>query len=508
MSSNVVTIIGAGLAGSEAALQLASRGHRVRLLEQKPLQRTPAQTSDTFCELVCSNSFRGAALSNAVGLLKHEMRWLGSFVMKAADLTRVPAGGALAVDRDVFSETMTRWVHESSLIEVVAGTVEQLPAERPLLVATGPLTGDSLAQDIARNVGATHLAYYDAIAPIITADSIDWSKVFMASRWDKGESPEDQRAYVNCPLDRAQYEAFVTALLEGQKVQPKSFEDVRYFEGCLPIEVMAERGQRTLAFGPMKPVGLTDPRTGRWPYAVVQLRSEDVANTAYNMVGFQTRLTWGDQQRIFRTLPGLEQAEFARYGAIHRNTFINAPRLLDETMQLRAQPGIYFAGQITGSEGYVEGAASGWLAAWFLSAALEGRTPSAPPLSTAHGGLLTQMQRNPADYQPSNITFSHLPPWQGARLQKRAKYEALATRALTELRDWMGPQGLGTPNLEALLAPPPASDAVTLEAPGAVPLGAPGAVPLGAPGAVPLGAPGAVPLGALGAVTQGMPTQD
>ncbi len=453
MSSNVVTIIGAGLAGSEAALQLAARGYRVRLLEQKPLQRTPAQTSDSFCELVCSNSFRGAALSNAVGLLKQEMRWLGSFVMKAADATRVPAGGALAVDRDAFSELMTRWVRESSSIEVIAGSVECLPDERPLLIATGPLTGDALARDIARTIGAEHLAYYDAIAPIVTADSIDWSKVFMASRWDKGDSPEDQRAYVNCPLDRAQYEAFVAALLAGQKVQPKSFEDVRYFEGCLPVEVMAERGPRTLAFGPMKPVGLTDPRTGRWPYAVVQLRSEDVAHTAYNMVGFQTRLTWGEQQRIFRTLPGLEQAEFARYGAIHRNTFINAPRLLDGTLQLRARPGVYFAGQITGSEGYVEGAASGWLAAWFMAAALQGRSPIPPPPSTAHGGLLTQMQRNPDDYQPSNITFSHLPPWQGARLQKRAKYEALAVRALTELRDWMQVNGLGSPDLQAVLAP-------------------------------------------------------
>ncbi|MEO8184949.1 MAG: methylenetetrahydrofolate--tRNA-(uracil(54)-C(5))-methyltransferase (FADH(2)-oxidizing) TrmFO, partial [Deltaproteobacteria bacterium] len=232
----MITIIGAGLAGSEAALQLAARGHRVRLLEQKPLRRTPAQTSDAFCELVCSNSFRGAALSNAVGLLKQEMRWLGSFVMKAADATRVPAGGALAVDRDAFSETMTRWVRESSAIEVVPGTVERLPPERPLLVATGPLTGDSLAQDIARAVGSDQLAYYDAIAPIISSDSIDWSKVFMASRWDKGESEEEQRAYVNCPLDRDGYEAFVDALLAGQKVEPKSFEDVRYFEGCLPIE--------------------------------------------------------------------------------------------------------------------------------------------------------------------------------------------------------------------------------------------------------------------------------
>ena len=440
--SNVVTIIGAGLAGSEAALQLAARGHQVRLLEQKPEQRTPAQTSDHFCELVCSNSFRGAALSNAVGLLKQEMRLLGSFVMQAADETRVPAGGALAVDRDAFSERITRRLRASPNIEIVASRVEALPAARPLLVATGPLTADSLARDIAVRVGAEHLAYYDAIAPIISADSIDWTRVFMASRWDKGSTEDDQRAYVNCPLNREQYEQFVADLLAAQKVQPKSFEDVKYFEGCLPIEVMAERGPRTLAFGPMKPVGLTDPRTGRWAHAVVQLRSEDAARTAYNMVGFQTRLTWGEQQRIFRTLPGLEQAEFVRYGAIHRNTFLNAPRLLDSRMQLESEPGVYFAGQITGSEGYVEGAASGWLAAWFMSRALSGLDTAPLPATTAHGGLLTQLRRDAQTYQPSNITFSHLPPWEGPRLQKRSKYEAMAARALRDLRTWMNEQGL------------------------------------------------------------------
>lgn len=440
--SNVVTIIGAGLAGSEAALQLAARGYHVRLHEQKPEDRTPAQTSSHFCELVCSNSFRGAALSNAVGLLKQEMRLLGSFVMQAADETRVPAGGALAVDRDAFSERVTRRLRASPNIEIVAGRVDALPSARPLLVATGPLTADSLARDIAARVGAEHLAYYDAIAPIISADSIDWTRVFMASRWDKGSTEDEQRAYVNCPLDREQYERFVADLLAAQKVQPKSFEDVRYFEGCLPIEVMAERGPRTLAFGPMKPVGLTDPRTGRWAHAVVQLRSEDAARTAYNMVGFQTRLTWGEQQRIFRTLPGLEQAEFVRYGAIHRNTFLNAPRLLDSRMQLQTEPGIYFAGQITGSEGYVEGAASGWLAAWFMSRALSGQEPASLPATTAHGGLLTQLRRGAETYQPSNITFSHLPPWEGPRLQKRAKYEAMAARALRDLRAWMNEQGL------------------------------------------------------------------
>jgi methylenetetrahydrofolate--tRNA-(uracil-5-)-methyltransferase len=446
--SKTVTIVGAGLAGCEAALQLSARGIRVRLLEQKPAQRTPAQVSDQFCELVCSNSFRGAALSNAVGLLKQEMRLLGSFVIRAADEARVPAGGALAVDRDRFSERMTSWIRSSADIEVVCGRVDALPTERPVLVATGPLTGDELARDVARAVGAEHLAYYDAIAPIVSADSIDWDQVFMASRWDKGTTPEDQRAYVNCPLDRPAYERFVAELLAAQKVQPKSFEDVRYFEGCLPIEVMAERGPRTLAFGPMKPVGLTDPRTGRWPPAVVQLRSEDAAQTAYNMVGFQTRLTWGEQQRIFRQLPGLANAEFIRYGAIHRNTFLNAPRLLGPDMALSGVPGVYFAGQITGSEGYVEGAASGWLAAWFIARALEGLDPAPPPALSAHGGLLTQLGRNGDDYQPSNVTFSHLPPWQGRRLMKRAKYEAMSARALHSLNDWMSQHGL-TPHLSA-----------------------------------------------------------
>jgi methylenetetrahydrofolate--tRNA-(uracil-5-)-methyltransferase len=477
MSGPVVTIVGAGLAGSEAALQLAARGHRVRLLEQKPSARTPAQTSDQFCELVCSNSFRGAALSNAVGLLKQEMRLLGSFVMETADENRVPAGGALAVDREGFSAGMTRRLRESPWIEVVEGIVEELPSARPLLIATGPLTGDALARDIARVVGSEHLAYYDAIAPIVSAESIDWTRVFMASRWDKGGSVEDQHAYVNCPLNREEYEAFVAALLGAEKVQPKRFEEVRYFEGCLPIEVMAERGPRTLSFGPMKPVGLTDPKTGRWPHAVVQLRSEDAAQTAYNMVGFQTRLTYAEQKRIFRTLPGLEQAEFMRFGAIHRNTFIDSPRVLDPQMGLRSQPGVHFAGQITGSEGYVEGAASGWLAAFFIAAALEGKVAIPPPSTSAHGGLLQQLGRAADDYQPSNITFSHLPQWQGRRLQKRAKYAAMAALALADLSRWMLERGLRPKlNPECLLSVPGLDTAA--EEDGALPAAAPSATPL------------------------------
>jgi len=442
----VVTIVGAGLAGSECALQLAGRGIRVLLLEQKPKGRTPAQSSDSMCELVCSNSFRGAALANAVGLLKEEMRRLGSHVMAAAEVTRVPAGGALAVDRDRFAEHMTRELRANPLIEVRAEVVERLPEGRPLVIATGPLTGDALAADIARRIGEERLAYYDAIAPIVSADSIDESRVFRASRWDKGETEEDKTAYVNAPLDEAQYRAFVAELRAAQKVVPESFEDVRYFEGCLPIEVMAERGEMTLAFGPMKPVGLTDPRTGRWPFAVVQLRPEDAATTAYNLVGFQTRLIRGEQERLFRTIPGLEACEILRYGAVHRNTFLRAPLLLDSTFQLRREPGLYFAGQVSGVEGYVESAASGLLVARFIAERLAGREPSLPPPTTAHGGLVAHLSRHPEDYQPSNITFSHLAPWESRvlpngkveRLAKRAKYEAMAERALVDLAGWAG----------------------------------------------------------------------
>lgn len=430
-----VTIVGAGLAGSEAALQLAHRGHRVRLIDQKPEKRTEAQSSAGFCELVCSNSFRGAALSNAVGLLKEEMRRLGSQVMAAAALTQVPAGGALAVDRERFSAEMTRRLRAEPNIELSCLEVEEIPVERPLLLATGPLTGSKLAAELSR-VSGGELAYYDAIAPIISAESIDFDKAFFASRWDKGSTEEERRAYVNCPLNREEYGAFVRAVVAAEKVEPKEFEEIRYFEGCLPVEVMAERGERTLAFGPMKPAGITDPRTGRWPAAVVQLRKEDEAGTAYNMVGFQTRMKWGEQQRVFRTIPGLENAEFLRFGAIHRNTFLNAPRCLDDTWQLRALPGVYLAGQIIGTEGYVEAAAGGWLVAHFLSERLLGREPTPPPEMTAHAGLIRQTRRHPEDYQPSNITFAHLPPWDGARMKKQERYEKIAERALSALAGW------------------------------------------------------------------------
>lgn len=464
MQSTVV-IVGGGLAGCEAAFQLASRGISVRLHEMKPLRRTPAQNSDKLGELVCSNSLRGAALSNAVGLLKEELRRMGSLVMRCADETEVPAGGALAVDRERFAEAMTRAIEAQPNIGLVRGEVLRIPGERPLIIATGPLTGDALSGHLAELVGARHLAYYDAIAPIVSADSIDWSRVWKQSRYGKGkvgekagacrmESAEQadlageteaseqdsggDEAYVNCPFTEEEYKAFVQALVGAEKVMPRDFEDVRYFEGCLPCEVMAERGEKTLAFGPMKPVGLVDPRTGRRPYAVVQLRPEDEAATAYNLVGFQTRMKYPEQARVFRMIPGLGEAEFLRFGSVHRNTFINSPLLLNNSMELKAHPGIYLAGQITGVEGYVESAAGGFLCGFLLAQKLLGKEPCAPPATTALGGILTHLRREQPNYQPSNITWAHLPPLVGQqkKLKKRVRYEAMAERALADFEVW------------------------------------------------------------------------
>jgi methylenetetrahydrofolate--tRNA-(uracil-5-)-methyltransferase len=436
MTEPRVTIVGAGLAGCEAALQLARRGFRVRLLEQKPRARTPAQSSDLLAELVCSNSLRAAAITNAVGLLKEEMRRLGSVTIEVAEHCRIPAGGALAVDRARFSRDMTARVASDPRIELACELVCHLPEDRPIIVATGPLTGDALARDLEARLGRTSVSYYDAIAPVVAADSIDHSIVFRASRWDKGESPEERAAYLNCPLDAEQYRSFVAELRSARKVEARPFELPRYFEGCLPIEVMAERGDRTLAFGPMKPVGLTDPRTGRWPHAVVQLRAEDAAQSAYNLVGFQTRLVQGEQARIFRTIPGLESAQFLRWGAVHRNTFIDSPRLLDGRLALATEPGICFAGQITGTEGYVESAACGWLAAHFVAGRMRGRDPSPPPLTTAHGGLLAHLARATDDFQPSNVNFALIAPWTGPRLRGKDRHQALADRALRDLGEW------------------------------------------------------------------------
>lgn len=444
---DTVTIVGGGLAGTEAAWQLAERGFRVHLLEQKPLRRTPAQTSDRLAELVCSNSLRGAALSNAVGLLKEEMRRARSLVIAAADATRVPAGGALAVDRERFSATITAAIEGHPRIRRFAVEVTEVPDTTPVIVATGPLTGDALAADLARIVGREHLAYYDAISPIVSADSIDWDKVFRASRYDKGGDD----AYVNCPMDEEQYRTFVKEVLQAEKVPPRDFEDVRYFEGCLPIEVMAERGPDTLAHGPMKPVGLIDPRTGRRPFAVVQLRQEDAAATAYNLVGFQTRMTYREQARVFRMIPGLEHAEFQRFGSVHRNTFVNSPQLLTETLELRARSGVFLAGQITGVEGYVESAACGLVCAVLLAQRLRGEPVLLPPETTALGGLLRYLQTPRDNFQPSNVTWSMIPPLHGTRLGKRERYEAMARRALEDLEPWLErvAAGLKPPALNA-----------------------------------------------------------
>jgi methylenetetrahydrofolate--tRNA-(uracil-5-)-methyltransferase len=429
----VVTVVGGGLAGCEAAWQLAQRGIRVVLVEQKPLARTPAQVTDNLAELVCSNSFRGAALGNAVGLLKEELRRGGSLIMQCADATKVPAGGALAVDRALFSEQITQMLDAHVLIGRRSEVVERLP-EAPAIVATGPLTGASLAEDIARVVGAQHLAYYDAISPIVAADSIDESIVFRASRYDKG----GDQAYLNCPFTQEQYEAFVTAVIEAEKVPARPFEEAKYFEGCLPVEVMAERGIDTLRYGPMKPVGLDDPRTGRWPYAVVQLRQEDAAATAYNIVGFQSRMTYGAQARVWRLIPGLQNAEFLRFGTVHRNTFVNAPKMLTRTLCLRDRPGVHLAGQITGVEGYLESAACGFLSSIFLAGALRGLTVEAPPATTALGGLLRHLWTERDDFQPSNITWAMIeqPTDISRKIPKRERYELYAQRALEHIDRW------------------------------------------------------------------------
>ena len=433
--SERIRVVGGGLAGCECAYQLAERGIPVLLLEQKPRARTPAQTGDGLAELVCSNSFRGAALTNAVGLLKEEMRRLGSLIMAVGDAERVPAGGAMAVDRARFSAEVTRRLEAHPNIERVAEVVDRIPIA-PVVIATGPLTGDALAADLSLAIGEDRVAYYDSIAPVVAADSIDWSRVFRASRYGKGEDD----AYVNCPLSQEQYAAFVEALLAAEKVTPHGFEDPKYFEGCLPIEVMAERGRQTLAFGPMKPVGLTDPKTGKRPAAVVQLRHEDAAGTAFNLVGFQTRMTHGEQKRVFAMIPGLENARFERFGTIHRNTFVCAPRVLDDRLQLRARPGVYLAGQITGVEGYVESAACGLAVGLMLAAERAGCSVPAPPVTTALGALLAYLRTPREDFQPSNVVWSMFPPLAEAtprgRRGRKARREAHVERALRDLAGW------------------------------------------------------------------------
>jgi methylenetetrahydrofolate--tRNA-(uracil-5-)-methyltransferase len=430
-----IHIIGGGLAGSEAAWQLAENGLRVRLSEMRGGgDMTPAHDTDRLAEMVCSNSFRSDdADHNAVGLLHQEMRALGSLVMRAADQHRVPAGSALAVDREAFAAEITRAVEQHPNINVMRERVDALPGH-PTIIATGPLTGSALAEAIAAETGEGALAFFDAIAPIVHRDSIDMDICWMAARWDKGG-----KDYINCPLDKAQYEDFVAALNAGEKTEFKEWEkDTPYFEGCMPIEVMAERGRETLRFGPMKPVGLDNPKTGRWPYAVVQLRQDNALGTLWNMVGFQTKLKHGDQVRIFRTIPGLEQAEFARLGGIHRNSFINSPRLLDGELRLKSSPNIRFAGQITGCEGYVESAAVGILAARFAAAELAGGTIPLPPPETALGALLGHITggADAATFQPMNVNFGLMPPLPG-RSTKADRKQAYTDRARAALAEWL-----------------------------------------------------------------------
>jgi methylenetetrahydrofolate--tRNA-(uracil-5-)-methyltransferase len=430
-----IHIIGGGLAGSEAAWQLAEAGHRVRLSEMRGGgDTTPAHETDRLAEMVCSNSFRSDdAEHNAVGLLHQEMRALGSLIMRAGDRHRVPAGSALAVDREGFAAEVTRALEQHSNIAIGRERIDDLP-NHPAIIATGPLTGSRLAESIATETGEGALAFFDAIAPIVHRDSIDMGVAWMAARWDKGG-----KDYIYCPLDKPQYVDFVQALVDGEKMPFHEWEmDTPYFEGCMPIEVMAERGPETLRHGPMKPMGLDNPRTGRWPYAVVQLRQDNALGTLWNMVGFQTKLKHGEQVRIFRTIPGLENAEFARLGGIHRNSFINSPRLLDRELRLKSKPNIRFAGQITGCEGYVESAAVGILAARFAAAELRGETLPPPPPETALGALLAHITggANVDTFQPMNVNFGLMPPIEG-RWKRTDRKKAYTDRARAALAEWL-----------------------------------------------------------------------
>ena len=439
MTDHHIHVIGGGLAGSEAAWQLASAGFRVRLSEMRGGgDMTPAHQTDGLAELVCSNSFRSDdAERNAVGLLHAEMRALDSLVMAAADAHQLPAGSALAVDRDRFSEQVTRTLAEHPNITIVRERVDTLPTGTPAIVATGPLTAPSLAEAIGGATGADALAFFDAIAPIVHAESIDMSVAWKQSRWDKAGPAGDGKDYINCPLDREQYAAFHAALIAGEKSEFREWENVPYFDGCMPIEVMAERGFDTLRFGPMKGVGLDDPRTGRWPHACVQLRQDNAQGTLWNIVGFQTKLKHGEQVRIFRTIPGLENAEFARLGGLHRNTFIRSPILLDSELRLKALPNLRFAGQITGCEGYVESSAIGLIAGRFAAAELAGRSLPTPPVETALGALLSHITGGAeADsYQPMNVNFGLFPPIEG-RTKKADRKLLYTARARAAFAEW------------------------------------------------------------------------
>jgi methylenetetrahydrofolate--tRNA-(uracil-5-)-methyltransferase len=424
-----VTIVGGGLAGSEAAWQIARRGIGVDLHEMRPVRRTPVHQTGDFAELVCSNSLRGNALDQAAGLLKEEMRRLGSLVIGVADSVRVPAGSALAVDRGLFARRITEQIEALPGVRVHREEVPRIPDHPVTIVATGPLTSDALAREVSAFVGREHLYFYDAVSPVIDAESIDFDRVFRASRYGKGGDD-----YLNCPMDEAQYRAFLAALTSAESATLHAFEHEFFFEGCLPVEVIASRGPDTLRFGPLKPVGLVDPRTGRRPFAVVQLRQDNLAASHFSMVGFQTQLKWGEQTRVFRMIPGLERAEFVRHGMIHRNTFINSPATLEPTFEARRRPGLFFAGQMSGVEGYVESAASGLMAGIGAAARALGRDPVLFPEETALGALGRYIARSdPDNYQPTNIAFGLLPEL-GTRIRDKSKRRlAIAERALATL---------------------------------------------------------------------------
>jgi tRNA:m(5)U-54 methyltransferase len=434
-----ITVIGAGLAGSEAAWQLAERGVMVDLYEMRPTKSTPAHHTQRFAELVCSNSLRGAGLENAVGLLKEEMRRLGSLIMSAADHHAVPAGGALAVDRELFSAEITERLEHHQNVSVHRDEVHLLPKEGITIVASGPLTSDDLAKDIQHLTGVEALSFYDAAAPIVTLESIDLKKAFWASRYDKGDAD-----YLNCPMTREEYERFYNELRQAEMAEIEGFEQGKVFEGCLPVEVMAKRGPQTLTFGPLKPVGLQDSRTGQRSYAVVQLRKENQAATLFNLVGFQTHLKWGEQKRVFSLIPGLENAEFVRYGVMHRNTFLNAPQILNADFSLRHKPTLFFAGQMTGVEGYVESAASGLLAGINAWRRLNGMETLVFPPETSLGGLARHLEGSPSqDFQPMNINFGLLPPLTKRIRDKREKNTKLSERALESLSNFCEQVDLG-----------------------------------------------------------------
>ncbi len=427
-----ITVIGAGLAGCEAAAQLSRRGFKVTLREMKPEKFSPAHKSENFAELVCSNSLKASRLESAAGLLKEEMRRLGSITLEAAEKTSVAAGGALAVDRELFSQYITEKIRGDENIEVVTGEVTSVPESGTVIFATGPLTSDALAKELCSRFGGT-LSFYDAVAPIVTADSLNWEKVFLGARYDRGDAD-----YVNCPMDKAEYDAFYDALVGAERAPLHEFDtpDPKVYEGCMPVEIMAARGRDTLRFGPLRPVGLSDPRTGHRPWANVQLRRENAAGTMYNLVGFQTNLKFGEQKRVFSMIPGLEKAEFVRYGVMHRDTFMDSPRLLNKDLSLKSEPRLFFAGQFTGVEGYTESAATGILAGINAARQVSGEPPLILPEVTMLGAIVNYItDGSVSDFQPMGANMGILPPLEQKIRHKEERYAALATRAISALEE-------------------------------------------------------------------------